>query len=318
MHSPLRYPSPTPSVRTASSARTSVDSFWHKFACTPRCAVHECQDRCGAGNDDVNESDTLWARKPHESFDDPFADLDTTAVYQPPATSCILRPLSTDEFQTADGIPWAGVNGPSQQDLHGSLGGRSRQLGRLQGSSASQSPARGQSPVPSINPVTGFITLAVSACNYKAEPSDPMDVQMSLQLRALEPDAAEALMLRRLAPGIYEIDGTYVTLRSSADGGRDLFVSENGVFTPLAAYLAHAANIAMQIRPPAPRTLTFNTLKAAKLVEADSDDRFESMQVACLQAEVRERTAEDYHHAAPMRQLDFAMSPVGAGYRTLN
>lgn len=148
-----------------------------------------------------------------------------------------------------------------------------------------------------VNPFSsfGFMTLTVPACDYKANPSDPVDVAVARHLQALCPEATMAFSLRRLAPSRYEIDGRVVSLHWSASS--ELYVLEDALNvaedkgdpgTPLALYLSDMASIAMRLRQPfKPRTLTF--------VGQDNihgEDRFTSMQLACRQARLREEAAD--------------------------
>merc|ERR1712098_375143 len=112
------------------------------------------------------------------------------------------------------------------------------------------------------NPITGFISLAVPACDYEGgrDPNDHLDAEVVRQLQLLEEDESSALTFRRLAKGRYEIDGSRVAVHwSGADGqGSELLIREEGITDPSVPsvsfedYLRTAVGIAVQINPSAP------------------------------------------------------------------
>merc|ERR1711874_822567 len=84
----------------------------------------------------------------------------------------------------------------------------------------------------SVNPLTGFITAAVSGADYSADSSDKMDQELLRCIRRLPTDFASPLMVRRLALGRYEIGGRRTSLlwRSALD--RELLVYEEEIQDP--------------------------------------------------------------------------------------
>lgn len=179
-------------------------------------------------------------------------------------------------------IPWADIHGPPQR--------RTLTLG------TAPAPRRHhREPSPSVNPFSsfGFITLSVSADRYVADANDPMDVEVARHLRLLDKEAVSALVLRRLAPGKYEIDGRPISLHWGGSWNAEVFVREgesdgqNTTDSPLYQYLFETASIAARIKQPmAPRTLTFVDQE-----DVNVNDRYESMQIACKQAQLREEAA---------------------------
>lgn len=158
----------------------------------------------------------------------------------------------------------------------------------------------------------------VKACNYEADPDDELDVQVSLQLMTLDPNLASCLLMRRLGPGEYELDGRRVRViwaRPPAQGGTpELLVHEatregleaEGVCTEilLLAYLKQVADIAaslggrsagapMVARVPVKERLTFNTGPQGAIDDTGLE-RLRSMRMACEQARLREHAAEEY------------------------
>lgn len=215
-------------------------------------------------------------------------------------------------------IAWADLNGPP-----------SARKGRGRGDNAPlvsprlQSPhVRVRSPSPSINPFTGFMSMSVAACEYVALRSDPVDCEVKRSLTSLPYPVAAAIILRRLAQGKYEIEGTHVSVYHDARS-RELVAAEvaagpGGLAVPLLAYLNQVAKIAMQIRPAsAPRTLTFAEKGVSKPLNlTDSDDRFEAMRMALEQARMRGVTAEQYEkQTAQTNPQAFAAPPAMSPFR---
>lgn len=157
----------------------------------------------------------------------------------------------------------------------------------------------------------------VSASMYVPDKSDPMDVKLSAGLRFLDPVAASKLVLRRLAPGKYEMDGRRVTLQWAAGGQlsvlEDDVLDSKGSEMQLQAYLHQAANVAASLSGqradmpriglvPKEKRLTFGDDAAGKhegnVKVADIDkvgnERCDSMRLAVEQARLREEAAEAY------------------------
>lgn len=136
-------------------------------------------------------------------------------------------------------------------------------------------------------------------------------------LALLDKGSASKLMLKRISSGKYEIDGRKCTVRwGDLGGSHGLVVREDDVQdqasreVALVAYLTQAANVAAALlggRDGAPKIgaipkeqrLTFDdegapdATKGLKLDDV-GNERCESMRLACEQAFLRERAAEDY------------------------
>jgi len=162
----------------------------------------------------------------------------------------------------------------------------------------------------------------VPAAQYKADPSDPIDLMLAAGLAALDRDSARKLMLRKLSLGRYEIDGRRVTVRwGSVGGAHGLVASEDNVKArqgrhsevALVDYLTQAAHVATALlggrddmpkiaRVPKEQRLTFGddgsrpSTKALHMEEF-GNERCESMRIACEQALLRERAAEAYERS---------------------
>lgn len=282
--------------------------LWRRLGCSaaPRCGG--VQERCCEGEDsgERDDEDSAWVRSPHDDFDDPYAE--ALARGSQKTKPNLLESLSVDIYSPERRlIPWATLSVLPKSGLPPTPAMTAPPATSLAAPSAGCLP-RSRSAKPSINPVTGFISLVVPACEYgPACADDPIDEEFVRQLQRLHKDSAASMMVRRLAPGSYEIDGTRVTMsfawQPSRDaalvGGADatppVVVKEDGVrgkqpVVPLTAYLEQASMIAVQITPAAPRTLTFEN-EGAPLARADECDRLDQMQLACHQARVREEAA---------------------------
>lgn len=154
----------------------------------------------------------------------------------------------------------------------------------------------------------------VPACLYEADPSDPIDMQLSSHLSALDRVAALNLMLQRVSAGEYNVDGRRVSVRWSGSGScssPQLVVCEGGpdgedaeaMETPVVAYLRQAADVAASlggrsagvpavVRVPQANRLTF--VNAPPPVTDEAEGRVRSMRVAVEQARLREQAAEIY------------------------
>lgn len=155
-----------------------------------------------------------------------------------------------------------------------------------------------------------------------------MDVAVFAELSRLHPEARSALIVRRLGPGAYEIDGRCVTLcfQATAIGPAALLVFERGVSgagTHLQAYLGQAASVALALRGqersssvariPVQQRLTF---EASLVIEHDLDgsvDRGRLMRMACEEARLREQAASAALGGAQVAAVVPAvMAPSGA------
>lgn len=254
-------------------------SIWGEFfaPCAPQCA-----DQCCGDHDhetQTNDDDLLHVY----AFDDEHVSFNGDDNQIGPT---IRQPAAAAHMRLQKDVPWAnaesfgqvGMGFPSQTSSHGYRSAPANNRSR-------------RAPSPSINPLSkfGFMTMTVAGSSYSADTGDVMDVEMSRNLSALDPEAASALLIRRLTPGKYEIDGRFVSVRWGAGrGSTDLFAKEDvggEEELPVPEYLNQLAGLAREIRPPvAPRALTFP--------DEALEDRYESMQLACKQAKERANAAE--------------------------
>jgi len=160
----------------------------------------------------------------------------------------------------------------------------------------------------------GFNTAPAPAASYIVDLADPIDQMLGNALRSLDAAAASKLMLRRLAPGRYEIDGRKVTVRWSEQGAglvaiEDEVLDPRGSAMPLRSYLGQAGNVVASLsgqradmpkiaRVPKSQRLTFDDKQAEKNLAAQIEklgsERCESMRLAVEQARLREEAAEAY------------------------
>lgn len=166
------------------------------------------------------------------------------------------------------------------------------------------------------------------ACSYEADPSDPIDAQVSWTLLCMDKKLLSSLLMRKICPGEYEVDGRRIFIRNASVGpcsGSDgeLIVSEGSVKKgaasaelPLQAYLQQAAEVAASLggrgygapsvaRIPQSMRLTFGGegLGGASYGADQHGERQRSMRIACEQARLRENAAEAYERrttCAPM------------------
>jgi hypothetical protein len=156
----------------------------------------------------------------------------------------------------------------------------------------------------------------VSADNYEPDQSDPIDVELGWHLVSLDHAALPKLMVQRLDPGEYKIDGRHVCVHwgSFAPGpcrSTELLVSEeqedgdwDSVETPLPVYLRQALDVVAALRgqtsgapavarvPPNER-LSFFNLPMTQVVDKDIDnERLTCMKRACEEARLREEAVE--------------------------
>lgn len=157
----------------------------------------------------------------------------------------------------------------------------------------------------------------VPACLYEADPSDPIDMQLSWHLSTIDRLVASNLMLQKLSVGEYDIDGRLVSLRWGSGGpysSAELVVCEGGaedesedmMETPVVAYLrqvadvaaslgGHCAGVPAVVRVPQANRLTF--VDAPPPAEDELEGRVKSMRVAVEQARLRQHAAEMYERA---------------------
>eukprot|EP00929_Paragymnodinium_shiwhaense_P051835 TRINITY_DN26021_c0_g1_i1.p1 TRINITY_DN26021_c0_g1~~TRINITY_DN26021_c0_g1_i1.p1 ORF type:complete len:286 (+),score=52.07 TRINITY_DN26021_c0_g1_i1:107-964(+) len=147
-------------------------------------------------------------------------------------------------------------------------------------------------------PLTGQMAVVYPACDYSVDANDAVDVELVRHLNMLDAEGSAALLLRRLSPGVYQIDDRLVRVCRSGPGSKDFYVVEEGVLgggapLPLEAYIRQSASIAVQLQPQDQRrNITFGNrgVEIAQVNQAESHgaERFEWMQVAVNQAKIRE------------------------------
>jgi hypothetical protein len=96
---------------------------------------------------------------------------------------------------------------------------------------------------------------------------------------------------------MYEIDGRTCRLRSGGPSGSGIKVAEEGgEEMPLTSYLKQAANVAVSLsKPPGQKAkkASFNTPGSTVDCDIDDNTRTHSMEVACMEAEIRRQQAQN-------------------------
>lgn len=170
----------------------------------------------------------------------------------------------------------------------------------------------------------GSAMLGTPACLYQADQTDPIDVLLLRSVRALDEYSRATLLIRRRAPGSYEIDGRRVYLRlGNVMDPSSVTVVEEGAApgaqeeTPLPAYLQLAANVAVSLGGEQARSIrrlqkSFDASglniplvnNTSDLDSLQNGDRTTAMRVACQESRFREASA-----LAAKARLD-SISPV--------
>mmetsp|Transcript_94465 Transcript_94465/g.148678 ORF Transcript_94465/g.148678 Transcript_94465/m.148678 type:complete len:265 (-) Transcript_94465:14-808(-) len=226
-----------------------------------------CRDSCCDENPCRGEGDSDYPALP--IFDDSNFVLETSAQLGGMVVSCDER----YDFPLLDPISHAA---PSQ--------GKSRQAPMTTAAPAASLPGQ---------------VFGSPACLYQPDPTDFLDVELLRCLRLLDAYAQATLVLRRLGNGRYEIDGRFCQLRRDHS---QIVVQEEatGMEMELHAYINQAAHVAVSLyRPKHQRVqekrLSFNGSGMAETPRGMHDDRLlcddrtNAMQVACIQAKMREQ-----------------------------
>lgn len=138
--------------------------------------------------------------------------------------------------------------------------------------------------------------LQQKADHYIYDPKDPIDVELFEILKGLSTEARNTLLLRRITPGRYEIDGRPCTVYREQHSRR-LMVHENEVDgtdlsdASLLQYLQLAASVALESLQGTravtrPGVLTFDAPSDRK--DVGDSERPTAMRLACVQAGVWE------------------------------
>uniref|UniRef100_A0A7S4SWL3 Uncharacterized protein n=1 Tax=Alexandrium monilatum TaxID=311494 RepID=A0A7S4SWL3_9DINO len=265
-------------------------SVWERFFCTAQCP--HCT---------IADLDAQLEMSESNCDDETMPGVETENL--PPMNYFAIEG-NLGKIASAQTLPWASLNGEVAQEPMPPPRGREAEFG-LGGKGVSTF-SEPRKPVASVNPLSrfGFLTATFSADTYLPDTRDCVDVELARTLLRLDRSAASSLTLRRLAPGRYEIDGTLVSVRWSLASPPALFAREDRVVdlaagragsetvgpddVPLLEYLQQTASIAERISQRDSRTLTFP--------DAFAHDRFQSMEIACKQARLREREAEASRH----------------------
>lgn len=171
---------------------------------------------------------------------------------------------------------------------------------------------------------------------YQPDLMDPVDRTVFKLLNDMGQEALSRLMIRRLGPGKYEIDGRKVSVYCAPSGGEggfdasELLAREDEVGgeegcpeLSLQAYLQQAANVAAALRGRVPgaaavtripqeKRLTFSSTGSDALESLDALQRCASMKKACEEAALRERAAEAYENGMRYVQLPTSKSEPDA------
>lgn len=169
-------------------------------------------------------------------------------------------------------------------------------------------------PIPAVSPSRNG---PVCATDYEPDPTDPIDVELSWHLLSTDHAALAKLMLQRLEPGEYSMDGRHVSIHWGTFGpgpcrSAELLVTEakedgdwDSLETPLPIYLRQALDVAASLRGqtsgapavarvPVDDRLSFFNLPTV-IPDMDPDiERLTSMKRACEEARLREEAVEVY------------------------
>lgn len=266
--------------------------FWEDFIADNFFCNTACADHChGHGDDDYDDEFRVAVNAPNHDR------MVGTSLKQLPA----IEHPRVCQNQPQFSLPWADLNGNQKESL-------------LTTSPAEKPRSRNatspiQDPIRSLLPFTNnsagsslsnlyrplFMSgVPTKASRYQPVPTDPIDVQLHRALLGLSPEAFELFALRRVESGKYEIEGRSVMVYQSARG---ILVHENEVSgasiadMDLHAYVNLVANVALDLQRLATETTEDAFFDAgAPTINScsDNDERFRAMQIACMQAKLRE------------------------------
>lgn len=300
-------------MTTVSGRWSSDQPWWDRLFCVqdrPFCA-QECAERChGEGEE-------------NESYDDfvPVNYLDEMPIAKMPhvVTTHYREESPSTRGQPPSWLPWADLNGTQQRSVLSSHEAKHRRPSRSRDDPTDRMllPCSTYSQLPAL-PAPRFITgIPIKACKYEADPTDPIDVEISRNLRMLDAESGQVLGLRRVRPGCYEIDGRQVVVYYGGLGTRHLLVHEDEVGgssiadMPLPAYIELVANVAVSLQGrgalAVASALTFvEAGRGSSVRDSDGEDRYRAMRIACTQAKLRENASRVGSTASAAASYHFA------------
>jgi hypothetical protein len=257
-----------------------------KFSCTECCEENPCR----------GEGDSDFPALP--IFDDSNFILETTAQLGGFV-------VNFDEGYDDYGLPQLDSSQPPPQS-------------RSRGARAATPRALAPVTSPSKSPEQVF---GSPACLYQPDPSDYLDAELVRALRGLDSYAQATLILRRLSPSWYEIDGVKCYL--GCDERSRILVQEEltGMEMELRDYINQAAHVAVSLyrskhQRAQEKRLSFNGAGGVGTPRGLHDDRLgndrmREMEVACLQAKLREQAcASPLVNAQKNASRAFAYTPL--------
>lgn len=290
-------------------------SVWEQLTnpeafCNPGCSSRCRADCSEGGEDDELDEDAEFTRilyDPHRLPADCLSSQDESVPADTALSSSVVE-VDGLKKQISGGrnpgmkfsLPWADLNGNKKDSLV-----TSSKAGLAQSQSRSHSPTT--SLLPFSRGSTGrsfnslyrpeFVTgIPTKAYAYKPNMADGIDVEVQKALRILSPEASQLFALRCIEPGKYEVEGRTVDVYWGING---LLVHENvgdGLSIgdmPLQDYINLAAAVAMDLQRLAKNdTFLTNGVGLTHDPMLSGDQRYEAMQIACMQAKMRKDEAE--------------------------
>jgi len=156
----------------------------------------------------------------------------------------------------------------------------------------------------------------VIATEYEAVPGDEVDRRVQALARQLPKDTGGCMKIYRLSKGEYEFDGERVRLewRYRQNGEREVFAlwgrdgpDGNATTEPLPLYMQHSANVAFELRQndnvvsqvPVQSRISFTDEVGTRVTDDSGEARWNAMNVATNQAQIREMAARQWKQENP-------------------
>lgn len=291
-----------------------MSSFWEPiFFCNGNNTG--CADQCqrDAEEDDLDEE---FARIVYQSQDEHIAGgaiLDPE-VYEYTARQNLCTEEGRNYVATAPpvrekfSLPWADLDGNQKESLVTSVPYTNSASPGTSGAFSTILPLSNGSTGSSFNnlyrPI--FVTgIPTKAYQYKPDMADPIDIEVHRALRSLSPEASQLVALRCVEAGRYEIEGRTCSVYWASSG---LQVHEDGIGASipdlaLLAYINLVANVSVDLQRLAKNETFLSAGAATHDPKIDGDDRFRAMQVACMQAKIREEAAERQNAASVQKSV---------------